>query len=246
MIPMPMRITFFLPANIPISMGFLLTAPTIFNTVFWQVVNQTYNALLNYGNANKSSPATTEDIFKSYCMAVAASVSTSIGVRLATKRQTERAKGARLVVLNAIVTMIACGAGGFANNWFMRQPEIAQGISVTDPNDGKTLGKSKIAALDATWETASSRVLMAAPVGIPGFILFGLERKGLLPANAALLLMLQLSLIALQLSQAVPLSMAYFPQFRTVDARKLEPEFWDLTSSATGEKIREFRYNKGL
>lgn len=34
-IPMPMRITFFLPANIPISMGFLFSAPTIFNTILW-------------------------------------------------------------------------------------------------------------------------------------------------------------------------------------------------------------------
>ena len=34
-IPMPMRITFFLPGNIFISMGFLFSAPTMFNTVFW-------------------------------------------------------------------------------------------------------------------------------------------------------------------------------------------------------------------
>lgn len=38
-IPMPMRYTFFLPSNIPISMGFLFAAPTMYNTVFWQVVN---------------------------------------------------------------------------------------------------------------------------------------------------------------------------------------------------------------
>ena len=38
-IPMVMRITFFLPINIPISMGFLFTAPTMFNTIFWQVIN---------------------------------------------------------------------------------------------------------------------------------------------------------------------------------------------------------------
>jgi hypothetical protein len=34
-IPMVMRYTFFLPSNIPISVGFLFAAPTMFNTVFW-------------------------------------------------------------------------------------------------------------------------------------------------------------------------------------------------------------------
>ena len=38
-IPMPMRITFFLPGNFPINLGFLFAAPTMFNTIFWQVIN---------------------------------------------------------------------------------------------------------------------------------------------------------------------------------------------------------------
>jgi len=52
---------------------------------------------------------------------------------------------------------------------------------------------------------------MAAPVGLPGFALFAIERKGLMPKNAGLKLVLQLALISAQLSQAVPLSMAAFP-----------------------------------
>jgi len=66
-------------------------------------------------------------------MAVVASGGAAIGVRHLTRRQTERSTGARLVVLNAVVTMVACGMGGFANNWFMRQPEVKQGIMVVDP-----------------------------------------------------------------------------------------------------------------
>ena len=57
-IPMFMRITFFLPANMVIVAGMLLAKPTIFNTLLWQTINQTYNAILNFGNANKSSPCT--------------------------------------------------------------------------------------------------------------------------------------------------------------------------------------------
>ena len=38
-IPMPMRITFFIPGNIPISMGFMFAPPTIFHTFLWQTIN---------------------------------------------------------------------------------------------------------------------------------------------------------------------------------------------------------------
>jgi len=39
----------------PIAFGMIITAPTPFNTVLWQWINQTYNAALNYGNRNASS-----------------------------------------------------------------------------------------------------------------------------------------------------------------------------------------------
>ena len=34
------------------SSGMLLTAPTVANSVFWQWINQTYNAAFNYANGN--------------------------------------------------------------------------------------------------------------------------------------------------------------------------------------------------
>ena len=55
MIPWGMRLSSFIPVNLPISFGMVCTAPTPFNTILWQWVNQTYNAVLNYGNRNASS-----------------------------------------------------------------------------------------------------------------------------------------------------------------------------------------------
>lgn len=46
----------------PIAFGFIIAKPTPFNTVFWQLINQTYNALMNYGNRNATSLYTTQDI----------------------------------------------------------------------------------------------------------------------------------------------------------------------------------------
>jgi len=51
----PARSSSFVTTNIPIITGMLLAAPTPLNTIFWQWINQTYNATLNYGNRNASS-----------------------------------------------------------------------------------------------------------------------------------------------------------------------------------------------
>jgi len=54
-LPWAMRLSSFVPINMPIAFGMIITAPTPFNTVLWQWINQTYNAALNYGNRNASS-----------------------------------------------------------------------------------------------------------------------------------------------------------------------------------------------
>jgi sideroflexin-5 len=92
-IPMPMRITFFIPGNIPIAAGMIFSSPTMFNTLFWQIANQTYNAVLNLGNANKSSPITTNDIMMSYFAAVGASCAAGYTIRKATAGLLAKAKG---------------------------------------------------------------------------------------------------------------------------------------------------------
>lgn len=80
-LPWLMRISSFMPMNIPLNIGFILMPPTIFNTVTVHVANQSYNAVMNYGNANASSPYTNEDIGRSYGSAVAASVGVSLLIR---------------------------------------------------------------------------------------------------------------------------------------------------------------------
>lgn len=81
--------------------------------------------------------------------------------------------------------MVACMGGGFANNWFMRLPETAIGIEIQDPADNKVVGKSKLVAHAAVVQTASSRLLLAMPVCLPGIILYALERRNLYPKNPA-------------------------------------------------------------
>ena len=62
-IPWAMRTSAFVPTNIPIITGMLISPPGQFWTIFWQWLNQTYNAGLNYGNRNASSTQTNYELF---------------------------------------------------------------------------------------------------------------------------------------------------------------------------------------
>jgi len=110
--------------NIPICFGFIIAAPTPFNTVFWQWINQTYNAFLNYENRNASSTYTTEDIAKSYSAACASSITISLIIRKLLEKHAAKATGAKGYVFNAVSSFFACASAGFLNAWFMRQTEI--------------------------------------------------------------------------------------------------------------------------
>lgn len=94
LLPWTLRFSSFLPMNIPICFGFIIAAPTPFNTIFWQWVNQTYNAFLNYANRNASSKYTTDDIIKSYCAACASSITIGLLIRKAMSGRTAHIKGA--------------------------------------------------------------------------------------------------------------------------------------------------------
>lgn len=76
-----MRMCAFLPANIVILSGMLLSRPTIGNTIFWQWFNQSFNAGLNYGNRNGSSVYTKGDLIFGYSMAVGSSISVALLLR---------------------------------------------------------------------------------------------------------------------------------------------------------------------
>ena len=62
LIPWALRFSSFIPMNYPIAFGMVFSAPTPFNTILWQWINQTYNASLNYANRNATSKYTTQDI----------------------------------------------------------------------------------------------------------------------------------------------------------------------------------------
>jgi len=130
LIPRVGRMSGFLAANLPITFALLLAPPTMFNTIFFQWVNQSYMAGLNYANKNDSCKFTTQDMLKGYGVAVTSALLVAISLRKMTSGLTKSATGTRLLVLNAFVGSCAAGSASYCNTTSMRQAEITNGIEV--------------------------------------------------------------------------------------------------------------------
>ena len=130
------RTSAFVPVNIPIIGGMLLSAPTMFNTILWQWVNQTYNAGLNYGNRNASSTISINQLAQSYCFAVTVSISAAMALRKLFSRFTQGKTGLLAACLNSTVSLGAVALSSSLNVYVVRQGEIKQGITVTDSVTG--------------------------------------------------------------------------------------------------------------
>jgi sideroflexin-5 len=245
MLPWTQRFSSFLPMNIPICFGFIIAAPTPFNTIFWQWVNQTYNAWLNYGNRNASSNYTMEDISKSYVAACASSITIGLGIRKMLAKRSAAATGASLILLNSVSSFFACASAGFLNAYFMRQTEMQKGISVLHPDTDEELGKSQACAYQAVMKTAISRIFLNVTIFVPPLFLVAIEKARLMPQNWYLKTLVEAVCITGELYLAVPVGIAMFPQKGSINAEDLEPEFQNI-KDANGQMIRVFNYNKGL
>lgn len=158
-------------------------------TLGWQVANQSLNVAINFSNANKSTPLSTQTIIKSYCIAVSASCGVALGLNALVPRLKSLSPNAKLIA-GRLVPFAAVATAGVLNVFLMRGEEIRQGINVfpvlteeeklrveSGELEVKPLGKSKKAATLAVGETAISRVLNATPVmALPPLLLVRLQK----------------------------------------------------------------------
>lgn len=126
-----------------------MAKPTPANTIFWQWLNQTFNAMLNYENRNATSDYTTHDVIYSYGIATAASIGVALFIRRALKRQTANNTGSWKYIINGVSSFWACSIAGFLNAWVMRTTEMKKGIDVLDPETKEPVGVSKNCARKA-------------------------------------------------------------------------------------------------
>jgi hypothetical protein len=143
----------FVPANVPICAGMILTAPTVFNTVLWQAVNQSLNAGFNYSNRSGSDSGVRDplcslighfepfrqvrDLAVGYASAVAVSCGVAVGLGQLVKRAVNLSPGTRALV-QGTVPFIAVATAGVTNMLLMRRKEAFDGVKVYT-KDGRQL-----------------------------------------------------------------------------------------------------------
>jgi tricarboxylate carrier len=235
------RMSFQVPGNMVITgsmMTFYKSTPAV---IFWQTVNQTFNAIVNFTNRNASAGVSNEQLGTAYVAATTASVATALGFNKLISTNPALSAG----LMGRLVPLVAVAAANCVNIPLMRQQEIKHGIAI-ETKDGKDAGLSSKAAVAAIAQVVPSRVGMAAPaMFIPPVVMSRLENTAAFVKNPWLKAPVTVLLTGLCLTFSTPLCCALFPQRASISLQELEPELQSsLKTRFPGTNT--FYYNKGL
>ncbi|KAI9545854.1 Sideroflexin-5 [Dissostichus eleginoides] len=220
---MPFRMSGFIPFGTPVVVGLLLPNQTLVSTIFWQGLNQSHNACVNYCNRNASKPAPASKFFQGYLGAVTSAVSIAVGLNVLIQKSSRFSPTTRLLV-QRFIPFPAVATANVCNVVLMRHSELSEGISVLDDN-GNVVGTSKVAAKHALLETALTRVVMPMPIlMLPPIIMAALEKLPLLQRRRRLVLPVHSLVCLAAFGLALPLAISLFPQMSQISVNQLEPE----------------------
>ncbi|XP_045114771.1 sideroflexin-3-like isoform X1 [Portunus trituberculatus] len=226
------------PMNMTITgcmLTFYKTTPAV---VFWQWINQSFNALVNYTNRSGDSPISVQQLGTSYVLATGGALATALGLNSLVKSMPP--------LIGRLVPFTAVAAANCVNIPMMRMKEWREtGVMLLD-QENNTVGYSKKAARRGVTMVVLSRILMAVPSCVlPPIVMNILEKRGTLRRMPWISAPLQVALCGVCLTFATPACCALFPQKASIAVSSLEPE--------VQEKIRQLPdapdvvyYNKGL
>lgn len=144
LISWPMRMSSFIYLQVPLTTGLTMAPPTTFNTFFWQWLNQTYYAGLNFGNRNASNLQEQVNVFLAYSVAAVTSVTIAVFLRRFLSGYALKMASGNQILFNSTTSFIALAAAGYINASVMRSSEVQHGIAIYDPKDPMNiLGFSK-------------------------------------------------------------------------------------------------------
>lgn len=207
-------------------------------TVFWQWINQTFNAVVNYTNRSGDAPLPTSQLVASYCAACSGALGTALFLNNKAKKMNSP-MFARLVPFAAV-----CGAN-FINIPMMRSSELMSGTPVFT-EDGNRVGDSKNAARRGIALVCVSRVLMALPgMTMTPMLTQYATRRGWFCRYPAAVVPFQLLLVSLCVTFATPLCCAIFEQRAAIPVASLEPDL-QAFAKKNYPKAKEVYFNKGL
>lgn len=235
----PFRMSGYVPFNSLILAGMLLKSSTIPQLIFWQWLNQSHNACVNYANRNGTRPSQVEQFKKSYVYAVTTAVTIATGINLAIKKVNFLSQSIKLVLLR-FAPLPAVMTASTLNVVFMRKYELEHGIDVTDKS-GNVIGSSKFAAKSALKEMAISRaVLPLMNFTMASTAISYMENTKMIKVNPRLSIPTKLFICSVTFFINLTTSLSIFPQKSEIKVENLE----EGLQTKTNEKY--LFYNKGL
>jgi len=228
-------------AQVPVNMAITGSMLTFYKTmpavIFWQWVNQSFNAVVNYTNRSGDTPISTEKLMKSYACATTGAVTTALTLNVVAKRLPP--------LFGRFVPFVAVAAANCINIPLMRSNELENGITITKEN-GEVVGSSEKAAKSAITQVVFSRIGMAVPgMMIPPLIMNKLANGQLLKKRPWLNAPIQVGLVGFCLAFATPLCCALFPQQSSMKVSSLE-ESVQSHIKKIDSSIDTVYFNKGL
>ncbi|KAJ2950919.1 hypothetical protein O0L34_g5288 [Tuta absoluta] len=238
------RMSFQMPGGCLITGAMLQWYRTATAVVFWQWVNQSFNALVNYTNRNANSPLTTTQMGVAYVSATTAAMATALTFKFVVQKK------AKHPIVARFVPFVAVAAANWVNIPLMRQNEIKYGLEVTDEN-GKIIGKSQIAPAKGIAQVVTSRIIMCSPgMLLLPFIMERLEPKRWMQRMKWAHAGVQTAIVGVFLTFMVPTACAVFPQrckISTDTIKKYEKEnYEEIVKNTNGNPPPYVYFNKGL
>lgn len=234
-LPLPFRMYFFVPMNIPIAFGLICLPATKLNIMTFNLLNQTYNASVNYMNGSGTS-----DSAKLLTISYICALTSSIGTGLLLKRVLKPQLNAHIAKEMLIRFLPSCIAG-FLNIFCMRFDYILNGINIRDEK-GRILGLSKYCGSKALLEGGLTRFVLPIPLIIQFLIIRKLKKRNI---GKRIFVCMELCLCAIALGIGLPFSIAIFKQYSKVHISKVEKEFSNVLDE-NNKPIEWVLYNKGL
>lgn len=235
------RMSFQMPGGMAITGAMLQWYRTNTAVIFWQWVNQSFNALVNYTNRNANSSLTTTQLVVSYVSATSSALLAAVGYKGYLTRKASP-------FFQRYVPFVAVAVANCINIPLMRQNELIYGIDIRDEN-GNTVGKSRVAAAKGISQVVFSRIAMCAPgMLILPVIMESLEKYKFFRRVSFLHAPFQVMVVGCFLTAMVPTACALFPQTASLNAsviKILEPDFYEEMRK-NGKVPDKVYFNKGL
>ncbi|CAJ0574796.1 unnamed protein product, partial [Mesorhabditis spiculigera] len=235
----PFRMSGYVPFGWITVTGMLLPNPSWPTLLFWQWINQSHNACVNYANRNASQPQPISKFVGAYLAAVTSACSIAGGLTYMIKKAGSLPPATRLII-QRFVPLPATSLASTLNVLCMRGSEMQTGIEVYD-REGTVIGVSKVAAKQAVTDTALTRAFLPVPLlALPPCIMPFFEKFRWVQKSATRHLLVNAIVCTISFGISLPIALALFPQESTISVNQLEPEFREKT------RATELYYNKGL